>query len=46
MVFEDLHWIDPTSLELLSLALDQFVPDLLEETSTPCASMTKAAWGA
>jgi tetratricopeptide (TPR) repeat protein len=23
MVFEDLHWIDPTSLELLSLAVDQ-----------------------
>jgi class 3 adenylate cyclase/predicted ATPase len=23
MVFEDLHWIDPTSLELLSLAIDQ-----------------------
>ena len=27
MVFEDLHWIDPTSLELLSLAVDQ-APDL------------------
>jgi predicted ATPase len=23
MVFEDMHWIDPTSLELLSLAIDQ-----------------------
>jgi class 3 adenylate cyclase/tetratricopeptide (TPR) repeat protein len=23
IVFEDLHWIDPTSLELLSLAIDQ-----------------------
>jgi predicted ATPase len=23
MVYEDLHWIDPTSLELLSLAVDQ-----------------------
>ncbi|HZM28100.1 MAG TPA: tetratricopeptide repeat protein, partial [Gemmatimonadales bacterium] len=23
MVFEDLHWIDPTSLELLSLVIDQ-----------------------
>jgi class 3 adenylate cyclase/predicted ATPase len=23
MLFEDLHWIDPTSLELLSLAVDQ-----------------------
>ena len=23
MVFEDLHWVDPTSLELLSLAVDQ-----------------------
>jgi class 3 adenylate cyclase len=23
MVFEDLHWIDPTSLELLSLAIEQ-----------------------
>jgi class 3 adenylate cyclase len=23
MLFEDLHWIDPTSLELLSLAIDQ-----------------------
>jgi class 3 adenylate cyclase/tetratricopeptide (TPR) repeat protein len=23
MVFEDVHWIDPTSLELLSLAIDQ-----------------------
>src|SRR5215510_11251210 len=23
MMFEDLHWIDPTSLELLSLAIDQ-----------------------
>jgi predicted ATPase len=23
MVFEDLHWIDPTSLELLTLAIDQ-----------------------
>src|SRR5207248_1854650 len=23
MVFEDLHWIDPTSLELLSRAIDQ-----------------------
>src|ERR1700757_1019182 len=23
MVFEDLHWIDPTSLELLSLTVDQ-----------------------
>jgi len=27
MVFEDLHWIDPTSLDLLSLAVDQ-VPSL------------------
>jgi hypothetical protein len=24
MVFEDVHWIDPTSLELLSLAIDEF----------------------
>ena len=23
MMFEDLHWVDPTSLELLSLAVDQ-----------------------
>lgn len=23
MVFEDLHWVDPTSLELLSLAIDE-----------------------
>jgi tetratricopeptide (TPR) repeat protein len=23
MLFEDLHWVDPTSLELLSLAIDQ-----------------------
>lgn len=37
MVFEDLHWIDATSLELLTLAIDQ-VPDarlLLIATARP-----------
>jgi class 3 adenylate cyclase/tetratricopeptide (TPR) repeat protein len=37
MVFEDLHWIDPTSLELLSLVVDQVrgQPLLLLATSRP-----------
>ena len=37
MVFEDLHWIDPTSLELLSLAIDQIksVRILLLATARP-----------
>ena len=37
MVFEDLHWIDPTSLELLSLAVDRTpnLPLLLAVTFRP-----------
>ena len=37
MVFEDLHWVDPTSLELLSLAIDQIRGQrvLLLATSRP-----------
>jgi class 3 adenylate cyclase/tetratricopeptide (TPR) repeat protein len=37
MVFEDLHWIDPTSLELLSLAIDLIRGEriLLLATSRP-----------
>jgi predicted ATPase len=37
MVFEDLHWMDPTSLELLSLAIDQIKGEriLLLATSRP-----------
>ncbi len=37
MVFEDLHWIDPTSLELLSLAVDRApnLPLLLAVTFRP-----------
>jgi class 3 adenylate cyclase/tetratricopeptide (TPR) repeat protein len=37
MVFEDLHWVDPTSLELLSLTVDQIVDKrvLLLATARP-----------
>ena len=37
MVFEDVHWIDATSLELLSLAVDRTpkLPLLLFVTSAP-----------
>ena len=37
MTFEDLHWIDPTSLELLSLIIDRIasLPVLLLATSRP-----------
>jgi predicted ATPase len=37
MVYEDLHWIDPTSLELLSLAIEKIVdqPILLLATARP-----------
>jgi class 3 adenylate cyclase/tetratricopeptide (TPR) repeat protein len=37
LVFEDLHWMDPTSLELLSMVVDQAtgLPILLLATSRP-----------
>src|SRR5262249_14223064 len=37
MIFEDLHWIDPTSQELLSLVVEQIrdVPLLLVATARP-----------
>jgi class 3 adenylate cyclase/tetratricopeptide (TPR) repeat protein len=37
LMFEDIHWIDPTSLELLSLAIDQVPsqPILLLATARP-----------
>src|SRR4029077_2872124 len=43
MVFEDVHWIDPTSLELLSLVVDQVLPLRLLFIAT-CRPEFKPPW--
>ena len=42
MVFEDLHWIDPTSLELLSLVIDQITGQRLLLLATTRPEFTPA----
>ena len=46
-IVEDLHWIDPTSLELLELGIDliQSLPVLTLVTSRPDFSPNWARWG-